>query len=76
MLQNIDLAPWSDRQTQIWNQSGPGSLDVSLKGTLLMKTLLRKLAIWFHSADDNKEPPRITINTPEDGARVGMTGWY
>ena len=41
-----------------------------------MKTLLRKLAVWFHSPDEDKEPPSITVKTPEDGARIGMTGWY
>lgn len=68
--------PCPNANPQIWNQSRPRSLHVSLKGTLAMKTLLRKLTIWFHSLDEDKEAPSITIKTPEDGARIGMTGWY
>ena len=41
-----------------------------------MRTLLHRLSRWFHSFDEDPEPPAIIIRTPEDGARIGMMGWY
>ena len=41
-----------------------------------MRTLLQKFSRWFHSFDEDQDEPTITIKTPEDGARVGMIGWY
>lgn len=40
-----------------------------------MKFLLQKLSRWFHSFDEDRDPP-IVVKTPEDGARIGMIGWY
>ena len=31
---------------------------------------------WFQSFDETNEEMPIIINTAEDGARVGMVGWY
>lgn len=41
-----------------------------------MKMLLQRLSRWFHSFEDEGEPPVIIVKTPEDGARLGMIGWY
>lgn len=41
-----------------------------------MKALLQRLSRWFHSFDEDQEIPVIEVKTPEDGARVGMVGWY
>lgn len=41
-----------------------------------MRTLLQKFSRWFHSLDEDQDEPIITIKTPEDGARIGMIGWY
>ena len=41
-----------------------------------MRTLLQRLSRWFHSFDEDQEPPTVTVRTPEDSARIGMVGWY
>ncbi|WP_368905190.1 hypothetical protein [Taklimakanibacter lacteus] len=41
-----------------------------------MRNLLQKLSRWFHSFDEDEEDQAIEIKTPEDGARIGMVGWY
>lgn len=41
-----------------------------------MRILLQRLSRWFHSFDEDQEPPVVVIKTPEDGARIGMVGWY
>jgi hypothetical protein len=41
-----------------------------------MKRLWYRLQRWFHSFDEANDDMRIVIRTPEDGARVGMVGWY
>lgn len=41
-----------------------------------MNVLLQKFYRWFHSFDEDDEPPKVVARTPEDGARVGMVGWY
>lgn len=41
-----------------------------------MKRLWFRLSRWFHSFDEADSDLRIVIRTPEDGARVGMVGWY
>lgn len=41
-----------------------------------MKSLLQKLSRWFHSFDEDRDSPEIVVKTPEDGARIGMIGWY
>jgi hypothetical protein len=41
-----------------------------------MNALLQRLSRWFHSFDEDDDPPKVTIKTPEDGARIGMVGWY
>lgn len=41
-----------------------------------MRILLQRLSRWFHSFDEDRELPTVVINTPEDGARIGMIGWY
>jgi hypothetical protein len=43
---------------------------------VLMKKLWLKLSRWFHSFDDENEDISPVIRTKEDGARVGMVGWY
>jgi len=40
-----------------------------------MNALLHRFYRWFHSFDED-EPPKIIVKKPEDGARVGMVGWY
>jgi hypothetical protein len=42
----------------------------------LMKRLWFRLSRWFHSFDETNDDLRIVIRTAEDGARVGMVGWY
>lgn len=41
-----------------------------------MKRLWNRLSLWFHSFDETNEEILIIIKTPEDGARLGMVGWY
>jgi hypothetical protein len=41
-----------------------------------MKRLWHRLSRWFHSFDETNEDMPIIIRTAEDGARVGMVGWY
>lgn len=41
-----------------------------------MKGFWRKLSRWFHSFDEADEDLSTVIRTPEDGARIGMVGWY
>lgn len=41
-----------------------------------MKILLQRFSRWFHSFDEDCEPPIVVMKTPEDGARIGMIGWY
>lgn len=41
-----------------------------------MRILFQRLSDWFHSFDEDREPPAIVVKTPEDGARIGMIGWY
>ena len=41
-----------------------------------MKTLWRRFFRWFHSFDETDEDITHLIKTAEDGARVGMVGWY
>ncbi|MGE3829384.1 MAG: hypothetical protein AB7F76_00180 [Parvibaculaceae bacterium] len=41
-----------------------------------MRSLLRKFSQWFHSFDEKDGAYPIIIRTAEDGARVGMVGWY
>jgi len=43
---------------------------------ILMKRLWYRLARWFHSFDETRQEITILIRTAEDGARVGMVGWY
>ena len=31
---------------------------------------------WFHSFDETNEEIPIVIKMAEDGARMGMVGWY
>jgi hypothetical protein len=40
-----------------------------------MRGLLQRFSRWFHSFDEDQEP-LVVIRTPEDGARIGMVGWY
>ena len=47
-----------------------------LKRGAAMRTLLQRLSRWFHSFDEDQEPPTVIVRTPEDGARIGMVGWY
>ena len=41
-----------------------------------MIRLLRRLSLWFRSFGKEDDAITIHIRTPEDGARVGMVGWY
>ena len=41
-----------------------------------MKILWWRLSRWFHSFDETDEDLRHLIKSPEDGARMGMVGWY
>jgi hypothetical protein len=41
-----------------------------------MSALLQRFYRWFHSFDEDEEPPKVVVKTPEDGARIGMVGWY
>lgn len=41
-----------------------------------MRSLMRKLSRWFHSFDEEEGDYPIVIKTHEDGARMGMVGWY
>ncbi len=41
-----------------------------------MRRMLQRLSRWFRSFDEDQEPPLVVIRTPEDGARIGMVGWY
>ena len=51
-----------------------GLQDASLEDA--MKTLWWRLSRWFHSFDETDEEITRLIKTPEDGARLGMVGWY
>jgi hypothetical protein len=42
----------------------------------IMKTLWWRFARWFHSFDETDEDIGRLIKTAEDGARLGMVGWY
>jgi hypothetical protein len=55
---------------------GPGIYDSSFEKVGPMIALLEKFHRWFRSFDEEDEPPRIVVKTPEDGARMGMIGWY
>ncbi|MGE0237670.1 MAG: hypothetical protein AB7F09_07250 [Parvibaculaceae bacterium] len=41
-----------------------------------MKKLWWRFTRWFHSFDETDEDFTRLIRTAEDGARVGMVGWY
>jgi hypothetical protein len=41
-----------------------------------MTRFWRRLSLWFHSFGKEDDAITILIRTPEDGARVGMVGWY
>ena len=41
-----------------------------------MNALLQRFYRWFHSFHEEEEPPKVVVKTPEDGARIGMVGWY
>jgi hypothetical protein len=41
-----------------------------------MKRLLRRFSRWFHSFDETDDDIARLIRTAEDGARLGMVGWY
>jgi len=41
-----------------------------------MKALMQKFSRWFHSFDEEESDPPIVMRTSEDGARIGMVGWY
>ena len=41
-----------------------------------MKNFWWRLSRWFHSFDETEEDLARLIRTSEDGARVGMVGWY
>lgn len=41
-----------------------------------MKTVWWRFTRWFHSFDETDEDIARLIKTAEDGARVGMVGWY
>lgn len=41
-----------------------------------MKLLLQKLSRWFHSFDEDCDPPMVVGKTPDSDGRVGMIGWY
>jgi hypothetical protein len=43
---------------------------------IAMRSLMRKLSRWFHSFDEQDGDFPIVIRTREDGARIGMVGWY
>jgi hypothetical protein len=40
------------------------------------ESLLQRFYRWFHSFDEDEDAPTVTVETPEDGARIGMVGWY
>jgi hypothetical protein len=41
-----------------------------------MKMLWWRFSRWFHSFDETDAEIARLIRTAEDGARVGMMGWY
>lgn len=41
-----------------------------------MKVLWWRFTRWFHSFDETDEDIARLIKTAEDGARLGMVGWY
>jgi hypothetical protein len=41
-----------------------------------MKKLWQKLLSYFRSCDEENVDTSQVIRTSEDGARVGMVGWY
>ncbi|WP_368904946.1 hypothetical protein [Taklimakanibacter lacteus] len=41
-----------------------------------MRRLWCRLTRWFRSFDETSEDFPIIIRTAEDGARIGMVGWY
>lgn len=43
---------------------------------IAMRNMIQKFSRWFHSFDEDEEPAVIVVRTPEDGARIGMVGWY
>jgi hypothetical protein len=59
-------------------QEGPDAMHGHLQFTteIVMKRLWYRLSRWFHSFDEPNEEIPIIIRTAEDGARVGMVGWY
>ena len=48
--------------------------DCTLVRVSPMNALLKRFYHWFHTFDEEDEPPQIVVKTPEDGAR--MVGWY
>jgi hypothetical protein len=42
----------------------------------VMKRLLWRLSRWFHSFDETDDDLARLIKSAEDGARMGMVGWY
>jgi hypothetical protein len=41
-----------------------------------MMKLWHRFRRWFQSFDETNEDFPIVIKTAEDGARMGMVGWY
>jgi hypothetical protein len=41
-----------------------------------MKILLQRFSQWFHSFDEDRDPPIIAAKAPQDSSRIGMIGWY
>lgn len=41
-----------------------------------MRAMFERLSRWFHSFDEDQESLENVVKTPEDGARIGMVGWY
>jgi hypothetical protein len=41
-----------------------------------MKRLFWRFSRWFHSFDETEEDLTRLIKSAEDGARLGMVGWY
>jgi len=60
-----------------WRQQlGRGRVISIQRMEALMKRLWFRVSRWFHSFDETNDDLRIVIRTAEDGARVGMVGWY
>jgi hypothetical protein len=61
-----------------WNRTGPAMHTVQQhkQWRIFVMELWYRFWGWFQSFDETNDDIPIVIKTAEDGARMGMVGWY